>query len=101
MCHKDTNRETYNTSCTKHLNIVRMEESQTLKNGHIYLKNKSTIILGVSPGNPFFYRMENLVKMLQFSKTNSDKVRIHPKLIEYHGYLLLMHDIILASYKKH
>ena len=49
-----------------------MEDSQTLKNGQIYLKNKPTIILGVSPGNPFFYKMENLVKMLRFSKTNSD-----------------------------
>ena len=65
-----------------------MEESQTLKNGRIYLKDKPSIILGISPGNPFFYKMENLVKMLGFSKNNSDhKVLLFlPDKISQHNY---------------
>ncbi|CAB3986629.1 annexin A6-like [Paramuricea clavata] len=50
-----------------------MEESQTVKNGRIYLESKRTIVLGISPGNPFFYKMENLQKMFQFAKINSDQ----------------------------
>jgi hypothetical protein len=59
-----------------------------VKNGRIYLKNKQTIILGVSPGNPFFYKMENLEKMFRFSKDNSNhKVRrVHSK---YNGYICI------------
>jgi hypothetical protein len=55
-----------------------MEESQTVKNGQIYLEKKRTIVLAISPGNPFFYKMENLQKMFQFAKKNSDeKVRMY------------------------
>jgi hypothetical protein len=62
--------------------VIKMEESQTIKNGRIYLENKRTIVLGISPGNPFFYKMENLQKMFQFAKKNSDqKVRMYILII--------------------
>ncbi|CAB3977194.1 tRNA-dependent cyclodipeptide synthase [Paramuricea clavata] len=50
-----------------------MEESQTVKNGRVYLENKRTIVLAISPGNPFFCKVENLQKMFQFARKNSDQ----------------------------
>ncbi|XP_028412875.1 uncharacterized protein LOC114535761 [Dendronephthya gigantea] len=55
--------------------VKKMQESQAIKNGRTYLENKRRIMLGISPGNPFFYEKGNLVKMLQIAKDNSnDKI---------------------------
>ncbi|XP_028412176.1 uncharacterized protein LOC114534939 [Dendronephthya gigantea] len=54
-----------------------MQESQAIKNGRTYLENRRRIMLGISPGNPFFYKIENLVRMLEFARDNSnDKIML-------------------------
>ncbi len=61
---------------SEHQIVHKMEESQTIENGRTYLENKRTIMLGISPGNPFFYKMENLQKLLKFARNSSQqKVR--------------------------
>ena len=40
-----------------------------------HLAERRPIVLGISPGNPYYYREENLRKLLQFANEHSDKVR--------------------------
>ena len=57
--------------------VHTMEESQAVKNGQTYLENKRTILLGISPGNPFYYNKDNLQRLFRFAKNNTHKkVRI-------------------------
>ena len=57
--------------------VHTMEESQTIKNGQTYLENKRTIVLGISPGNPFYYNKKNLRRLFRFANNNTHKkVRI-------------------------
>ena len=58
---------------TVHQYMHTMEESQTLKNGQTYLQNKRTIMLGISPGNPFYYKVDNLQRLFRFAETNTHK----------------------------
>ena len=53
---------------------LKMEGSQLTKNGQTFLKKKRTIILGMSPGNTFFYKMENLQRIFYFARDNTQKV---------------------------
>ncbi|XP_046851827.1 uncharacterized protein LOC124445165 [Xenia sp. Carnegie-2017] len=48
-----------------------MEESNTLKNGRIYLGKDSTIILGISPGNPQYHNVQNLKSLFDFAQNHS------------------------------
>ena len=54
---------------------ISMEESQAIKNGRIYVEERRTILLTMSIGNSYFYKVETLEKLMNFSKTNSDQVR--------------------------
>ena len=56
-----------------------MLSSQTIQNGQVFLENRRTIILGVSPGNPYYYKVDNLRRLFQFGIDNSDKVRLKYK----------------------
>ncbi len=59
-----------------------MEESQTIKNGRTYLETKRTIMLGISPGNAFFHKIENLQKVFQLARNRSQqKVGIYLTII--------------------
>lgn len=61
--------------------------SQTIQNGKIFLQNRRTIIIGISPGNPYFYKLENLQKFLKFGRNNSDEVLLFlPDKISEHNY---------------
>ena len=54
-----------------------MEESNTLKNGRIYLEKDSTIILGISPGNPHYHNVQNLKSLFDFAQNHStQKVKV-------------------------
>lgn len=50
---------------------AEMEESQLAKNGRMYLERRPTILLGMSPGNPFFYVNQNLEKQFEFARSKT------------------------------
>lgn len=57
--------------------VLKMEESQTIKNGRVYLNNKQTIMLGICPGNPFFCNLDNRQRRFHWARDNAhQKVNI-------------------------
>ena len=56
-----------------------MLSSQTIQKGQVFLENRRTIILGVSPCNPYYYKIDKLRRLFQFGIDNSDKVRLKYK----------------------
>ena len=48
--------------------------SQAVFNGQIYLQGQCPKILGISPGNPHYYKTENLQRLLGIAQNNLDKV---------------------------
>lgn len=53
-----------------------MAGSQAVRNAEKFVKNRTTMMIGLSCGNSFFDKVENLQKILKFAKENSDEVRI-------------------------
>ena len=45
-----------------------------LERGEEFLCKKRPLVLGISPGNSYYYKNENLVNLLNFAENNSDKV---------------------------
>lgn len=50
------------------------EVSQAALNGKKFLQERRTLILGISPGNPYYYQLGALERLFDFSRRNSDKV---------------------------
>ena len=50
------------------------EVSQAALNGNKFLQERRTLILGISPGNPYYYQLGALERLFDFSRRNSDKV---------------------------
>ena len=55
---------------------VKMAKSQSIRNGQKFVENGATIILGISIGNSYYNKVENIQKLLEFARTKSDKVSI-------------------------
>ena len=51
------------------------EASQVVLNGERFLQNGRPVILGISIGNPHYYKQESLVRLFNFAaRNNSDQV---------------------------
>lgn len=54
---------------------TNMEVSQVILNGERFLQNGRPVILGISIGNPHYYKQETLVRLFDFAaRNNSDQV---------------------------
>ena len=52
-----------------------MEVSEVLLKGERFLQSGRTLILGISPGNPHYYKLESLERLFDFAaRKNSDTV---------------------------
>ena len=52
-----------------------MDVSQVVLNGEKFLQDRRPVILGMSPGNPHYYKMEVLERLFDFiARKNSDMV---------------------------
>lgn len=52
-----------------------MEVSQVYLNGHRFLQDKRPLMLGISPGNPYYYKKETLERLFDFAaRKNPDQV---------------------------
>lgn len=56
------------------------EVSQAVLNGKKFLRDRRTMVLGISPGNPHYYRLDVLERLFDFARQNSDKVGYHLSL---------------------
>ncbi|XP_031561424.1 uncharacterized protein LOC116297342 [Actinia tenebrosa] len=57
------------------------------RNGQKFLENRRTILLGISPGNPHYYKKENLQKLFSLVKDKSDKVLLFlPDKLTEHNF---------------
>ena len=53
-----------------------MEVSQVYLNGKRFLENGRPLVLGVSPGNPFYDKKETLERLFDFAtRKNPEQVR--------------------------
>lgn len=55
-------------------NMPQSEVSQAVLNGKRFLQDRRTLILGISPGNPYYYSLDVLERLFGFARQNSDKV---------------------------
>ena len=51
-----------------------MSISQAVLNGEKYQLQKRTVILGISPGNPHYYKIETLERLFDLAGRTSEKV---------------------------
>ena len=52
-----------------------MEVSQVYLNGHRFLQDGRPLMLGLSPGNPYYYKKESLTRLFDFAaRKNSAQV---------------------------
>ena len=51
-----------------------MSISQAVLNGEKYQVQKRTVILGISPGNPHYYKIETLERLFDLAGRTSEKV---------------------------
>ena len=51
-----------------------MDVSQAVLNGQKYLQDNRPVILGISPGNPHYYRLETLERLFDLARKTSEKV---------------------------
>ena len=51
-----------------------MSISQAVLNGEKYQLQKRTVILGISPGNPHYYKIETLKRLFDLAGRTSEKV---------------------------
>lgn len=51
-----------------------MSISQAVLNGEKYQLQKRTVILGISPGNPHYYKVETLERLFDLAGRTSEKV---------------------------
>lgn len=57
-----------------HSSMSHCEISQAILNGKKFLGDRRTMMLGLSPGNPYFYNLDVLRELLKFARQSSDKV---------------------------
>ena len=55
--------------------MSRTEISQAVVNGKKFLRNRRTMLLGISPGNPYYYRSDVLERLFEFARQSTDKVK--------------------------
>lgn len=55
-------------------NMPQSEASQAVLNGKKFLRDRRTLILGLSPGNPYYYSLDVLERLFGFARQNSEKV---------------------------
>ncbi|KXJ06569.1 uncharacterized protein LOC110253722 [Exaiptasia diaphana] len=61
--------------------------SLALFNGKVYLENRRTMVLGLSPGNPHYYKDDTLRSLCQLAESRADKVLLFiPDKILEHNY---------------
>lgn len=53
---------------------MNSREGQALVNGQVYMEKSRTILLGLSVGNPHYFRMETLERLFQMTEMSSGKV---------------------------
>lgn len=64
-----------------------MSISQAVLNGEKYQVQKRTVILGISPGNPHYYKIETLERLFDLAGRTSEKVFLFiPDKISEHNY---------------
>lgn len=67
--------------------MSRTENSQAVVNGKKFLRNRRTLLLGISPGNPYYYRSDVLERLFEFARQSTDKVLVFiPDKISEHNY---------------
>jgi len=54
---------------------MNTHEGQSRINGEVYMKNRCTILLGVSVGNPYYFKKETLENLFQMTEKNTNKVK--------------------------
>ncbi|XP_068701931.1 cyclo(L-leucyl-L-leucyl) synthase-like [Montipora capricornis] len=61
------------------------EISQAVLNGKKFLHDRKTLLLGISPGNPYYYRSDVLERLFDFAKQSADKVLVFipDKILEH------------------
>lgn len=60
---------------THGIEYTNMEVSQVFLNGQKFLQDRRPIMLGISPGNPYYYKLETLERLFDFAaRKNSDQV---------------------------
>ena len=68
-----------------------------LERGEEFLCKKRPLVLGISPGNSYYYKNENLVNLLNFAENNSDKVLQWRLFLT--GGIIKSQTIFFISYK--
>ena len=57
-----------------------MSTSQVVLNGEKYQLQKRTVILGISPGNPHYYKVETLERLFDLAKKTSERVGLFEQI---------------------
>ena len=65
-----------------------MEVSHVVVNGERFLQEGCPVFLGISPGNPHYYKLETLERLFDFAaRRNSDRVGyFHSSVREKNAY---------------
>jgi len=57
------------------IEYTNMQISQVYLNGHRFLQDGRPLMLGISPGNPYYYKKETLEELFHFTAMkNPDQV---------------------------
>lgn len=73
------NNQDRSTQSSPQLSIgsrTTMDVSQAVLNGQKYLQDNRPVILGISPGNPHYYRLETLERLFDLARKTSEKVKL-------------------------
>ena len=57
------------------MNAIAKHHKRVLCNGWFYLKNRCTMVIGISLNNPHFYKEESLTRLIELAENNADKVK--------------------------
>ena len=75
MFHRSRGQYLTSTECTTYQRRQSiMSISQAVLNGEKYQVQKRTVILGISPGNPHYYKIETLERLFDLAGRTSEKV---------------------------
>lgn len=75
--HRSRGQYLTSTECTTYQRRHSiMSISQAVLNGEKYQLQKRTVILGISPGNPHYYKIETLERLFDLAGRTSEKVSL-------------------------
>lgn len=72
---------------TGSMDSLDLKGDDVYADGQAYLRQKRSMVIGISPGNPYYYNDSNLERLLLFAEQNANEVKMFlPDVIGQHNY---------------